>query len=501
MRVNRFVWIGIAAILLVPVPITAAQDHPPEPGICDGAICGPSGAFTVASFPTLTDIDWTAFPANPARPYTAAGQTFYVATDGRDTNPGTADAPFATLTYAAEQAQPGDVIWVKDGDYALGEAGAYEALALDTPGITLAAEHPGAVVLRPASADHVVGIAARADDLIIDGFVLQGFRDVGIEYGRDSSPQRQLVIKHVKVEQTQEAIRSTYAGDGSQSLVDGLLIYDAWLRDISVIGLQCGMGPCDNMRWEALRVEMRTSGDSGNSGDDALALESGENIVVFNADVSGAAADGIDLKTAHAAVANVIVHDIGRNGIKIWHGGDIVNALVYNTDADAAIVFEAGRYRMLNTLVARHSWGESAYAMTAAYDEPTEAGRVEIVNSVFYQNAGAVWISPALELDVQHSLFFGSGNEQELIWGDVSAGEMDAPISSIEAAGGGSGNLDFVDPGFADPDAGDYAWDATSPLLDAGTAAVPLPDFDLYGHPRVVGLAVDLGPVEIRPAP
>jgi hypothetical protein len=501
MRGKCWLVIGVLLIGFIPVAITGAQDVASEPGICDGAICGPSGGFTVATFPTLTDIDWAAFPANPSRPYAAAGQMFFVATDGRDTNPGTADAPFATLTTAAEQAQPGDVIWVRDGEYALGVEGEYEALPLDTPGITLAAEHPGAVVLRPASADQAVGIAARADDLIIDGFVLQGFRDVGIEYGRGSSPQRDLVIKHVKVEQTAEAIRSTYAGDGSQPVVDGLLIYDVWLRDISVIGLQCGMGPCNNMRWEALRVDMRTGGDTGNSGDDALALESGENIVVFNADVTGAAADGIDLKSAHAAVANVIVHDVGRNGIKIWHGGDIVNALVYNTGADAAIVFEAGRYRVLNTLVARHSWGGSAYAMTAAYDTSTEPGRVEIINSVFYQNAGAVWISPALELDVQHSLFFGSGNGQELIWGDVSVGEMDAPISAIEAAGGGSANLDFVDPGFADPGAGDYAWDVTSPLFDAGTAAVPLPDFDLYGSPRVVGLAVDLGPVEIRPAP
>jgi hypothetical protein len=501
MCVNRFLLIGVMLILFLPAALTAAQDTPLEPGICDGAICGPSGAFTVASFPTLTEIDWAAFPANPLRPYVPTGQALYVAVDGRDVNPGTADAPFATLTYAAAQAQPGDVIWVRDGDYALGEEDMYEALILETPGITLAAEHPGGVVLRPASADQAIGIAARADDLIIDGFVLQGFRSVGIEYGRGDSPQRNLVIKHVKIDQTEEAIRSTYDGDGSQPLVDGLLIYDAWLHDISLIGLQCGMGPCNNMRWEALRVEMLTGGDTGNSGDDALALESGGNIAVFNADITGAAADGIDLKTTRAAVANVIVHDIGRNGIKIWHGGDIVNALVYNTGADAAIVFEAGTYRVLNTLVARHSWGESAYAMTAAYDESSQPGRVEIINSVFYQNSGAVWISPAMALDVQNSLFFGSGNGQELVWEPVSVGEMESPISALEAAGGGSHNLDFLDPGFANPDAGDYSWNVSSPLLDAGTVDVPLPDFDLYGHPRVVGPAVDLGPVEIRPAP
>lgn len=504
MRVNRFVLIGVLLVLLVTpgsTALTAAQDVPTEPGICDGAICGPSGAFTVASFPTLTAIDWASFPANPARPYNAAGQVFYVATDGRDNNLGTADAPFATLTTAAALAQTGDVIWVKDGEYALGVEDRYEGLILETPGITLAAEHPGGVVLRPASENQAIGIAARADDLIIDGFVIQGFRSVGIEYGRGSSPQRNVVIKHVKVEQTEEAIRSTYDSDGSQPLVDGLLIYDVWLRDISLIGLQCGMGPCNNMRWEALRVEM-PMGDTGNSGADALALESGENIVVFNAEITGASGDGIDLKTTRAAVANVIVHDIGRNGIKIWHGGDIINALVYNTDADAAIVFEAGNYRVLNTLVARHSWGVSAYTLTAAYDESSEPGRVEIINSVFYQNSGAVWISSAIDLNVQNSLFFGSVNGQEVVWGSVAVGVGESTMDAFEAAGGGSSNLYALDPGYANPAAGDYAWDVTSPLFDAGTAtAVPLPEFDLYGNPRVVGLAVDLGPVEIRPAP
>ncbi len=57
----------IIVILLIPTALTTAQDTPLETGICDGAICGPSGAFTVASFPTLTAIDWTAFPANPIR--------------------------------------------------------------------------------------------------------------------------------------------------------------------------------------------------------------------------------------------------------------------------------------------------------------------------------------------------------------------------------------------------------------------------------------------------
>jgi hypothetical protein len=491
----------VTTLLLTSVP-AAAQELSPEPGICDGAICGPSGAFTAASFPTLTEIAWGAFPANPPRPYSPAGRALYVAADGDDSKAGTADAPFATLKHAAEVAQSGDVIWVSDGEYRVGGADYYEGLALETPGVTLAAQNVGGVTLVPADPYTRVGIEARADDLIIDGFVIRGFAGVGIEFGRtDSPPQRNLVLKHLRVEQVEEGIRAGYGG-GGQPVTDGLLVYDVWLRDITGIAMQCGEGPCNNMRWEAVRVEMPT-GDTGNSSLDGLAVESGDNVVVFNAEVSGPSADGIDLKSTHSAVANVIVHDLGRNGIKLWRGGDVINALVYNTDADAALVFETGApYRVLNTIVARHSWGESAYAMTVAYDSPNEPGRLEIINSVFYQNSGAIWVSPAFQLDVQNSVFFGSANGQELIWGDVSVGEDESPVSALESAGGGAGNLGFVDPGFADPQARNYTWNPDSPLFDAGTdAGGVLPTFDLYGHPRVVGTAVDLGPVEVRPAP
>jgi hypothetical protein len=493
---------AVAAVLLLASIPAAAQEPSPEPGICDGAICGPSGAFTVESFPTLTEIAWSAFPANLPRPYTPAGRALYVAVSGDDSSAGTADAPLGTLMHAVEVAQPGDVIWVADGEYRVGGPEFYEGLALETPGVTLAAQNVGGVTLIPADPYTKVGIEARADDLIIDGFVIRGFASVGIEFGRTTSPpQRRLVLKHLRVEQVEEGIRAAYDG-GGQPITDGLLVYDVWLRDVSLIAMQCGEGPCNNMRWEALRVEMPT-GDTGNSGLDGLAVESGDNVVVFNAEVSGASADGIDLKSTHSAVANVIVHDVGRNGIKLWRGGDVINALVYNTDADAALVFETGApYRVLNTIVARHSWGESAYAMTVAYDNPTEPARLEIVNSVFYQNSGAIWVSPAFELDVQNSLFFGSANGQELIWGDVMVGEGDSPVSALESAGGGAHNLGFVDPEFADPAASDYTWNPDSPLFDAGTdAGGILPDFDLYGHPREVGLAVDLGPWEVRPAP
>ncbi len=480
-------------------PVVAQGDGTLPAGICaGGSVCGPSPNVPFPTFSTLTPIHWGAFPSYAlARNYTPAegGRAWYVATDGNDTAAGTRQAPLATPARALELAAPGDVIWVDAGTYALGSTDAYEGLILDTPDITLAAIEIGQVTFTPATAETKLGLAVRADGVTVDGFVVRGFASVGVEFGRIDGPQQGVVLAHLLVEQTDEGVRAVYGGDGTQPVVDGMLIYDLWLRRIGLIGLQCGQGPCDSMRWEAIRVEMPST--DNDTATDAIALEAGENIVLFNVEVAGSPGDGIDLKTKTGVVANVLVHDVARNGIKIWHGGDVINTLVYNTDADAALVFEAGRYRILNTLVARHAWGQSAYAMTAAYDSAAQRGSLEIVNSVFYQNSGAVWVAPSQKLHVTHALLTGAANGNELEWGDLTVGENAQPISALEAHDAGEGNLPFdADPAFFAPDAGDYRWGAASALLDAGTDTVPLPDFDLFGQPRVQGEAVDLGPIE-----
>src|SRR5438552_2085039 len=49
----------------------------------------------------------------------ASAATYYVATNGIDTNPGTISQPFATLQKAANLANPGDTIYMRGGTYTL----------------------------------------------------------------------------------------------------------------------------------------------------------------------------------------------------------------------------------------------------------------------------------------------------------------------------------------------------------------------------------------------
>jgi hypothetical protein len=504
------IWLVMAALLAgagCPAGIHA-QDWTPtvieEPGICDGAICGPSGGFTVETFPTIIDIDWAAFPANPLRPHVPTGQTIYVATSGSDDNPGSQNAPLATLDRALETAQTGDVIQVADGVYPVGRYD--DSLIMATPGVTLMAENVGGAVLEPLSDDWLwlAAIDARADDLVIDGFVIRGFtRGYGLLFGRADSPQRNLVLRHLWIENVGDGLRSAFP-ESDQAVVDGMLVYDVALRD-ALIGFNCGEGPCNNVRLEALSIDLMTSTDvDTDSWGDGVAFEAGDNVVVFNAAVTAVGADGLDFKAERVAVANVIVHDVQRNGIKFWHDGDIINALVYNTGADAALVFDTGAAcRIVNSTIARHAVGQRAYAGTVAYDHPAEAGSLAILNSVFYENSGALWVSGAFDLNVRKTLFYGAANGQELIWATTPAltiGQGAYPIVRLETAGGGCCGLPFTAPGFVDPDGGDYTLAPMAFGRDKGLSRPDdlLPPFDLLGNPRIHGPFVDLGPYEMQ---
>ncbi len=87
-----------------------------------------NGVFTApAALPSPAAVTVTAVSTtNPAQTFSAtitllaqplAGTTYYVATTGSDSNPGTLAAPFATLQHAAGVAVAGDTVLVRQGIY------------------------------------------------------------------------------------------------------------------------------------------------------------------------------------------------------------------------------------------------------------------------------------------------------------------------------------------------------------------------------------------------
>ncbi len=176
---------------------------------------------------------------------------------------------------------------------------------------------------------------------------------------------------------------------------------------------------------------------------DAIAFERGTNVLIENSIVEGAGGDGIDLKADRVAVVNSIVRHIGRNGVKLWNGGDLVNTLVFDTGADAQMVTEAGTYRIVNCTFAFHlKEGGRSYAATFAYDESASTD-VTLTNNVFFAMPGELYFAPCASVHLDHNVFYGFP-DAIVEWGSKEYGRSDL------AAVFGESNL-YVDPGFADP--------------------------------------------------
>ena len=109
----------------------------------------------------------------------AAAAVLHVSTAGSDGNPGTKEAPWATLQRAVDAAQPGDTILVSAGVYAgcvIGRSGTAEAP------IMLKAEGPGVHLDRPGPENRrrsIIGVGTHREVIshwIVDGFEVSGAR-------------------------------------------------------------------------------------------------------------------------------------------------------------------------------------------------------------------------------------------------------------------------------------------------------------------------------------
>ncbi|MFN3762071.1 MAG: right-handed parallel beta-helix repeat-containing protein, partial [Anaerolineae bacterium] len=58
-------------------------------------------------------------PPSPAPSRSGPGQTYYVAPNGSDSNPGTREQPWATPGYGSRQLTPGDTLVILGGRYVL----------------------------------------------------------------------------------------------------------------------------------------------------------------------------------------------------------------------------------------------------------------------------------------------------------------------------------------------------------------------------------------------
>jgi hypothetical protein len=444
--------------------------------------------------PTWVPLDWAAFPVDPGPSYSVAGKTWVVRTSGNDGNAGTEALPLQTIVAALGKAQPGDLVLVHGGSYAEGTPGDWRALVMDKDNVILTAA-PSETVNVTGKSGYTYGLALIGSNLVVNGINLSGFTP-SIELGSETKTQQNLVITNLTVTAPTGVFSDgivDYADTVSKGFpnIKGLL-----LKNVKVLGaslsISCNSGPCSSWRLENVVVK-GGGGGAGNSGSDAIAVENGDNHLFYKVDVSGAAADGIDTKATRVVVWDSHVHDIARNGVKLWWGGDIVNTLVHHTGADCAVNVKMGeRVRILNSTIAYHNYQQgTSYNMAFRYDDNGPV-QVDIINSIIYNTSGGAYFSTNAKVNISNSLFYGMENGTILEHGSTTIQTSDSP-SIFQTKGLGSNNL-IADPGLG----ADFIPKSGSCVANKGQILPTLfPTEDLDGCARVKSGLPDLGPYEV----
>lgn len=441
-----------------PVPCTSQTPTDPTPPPSNPT---PSPTDPVDPTPPPVTPPLTGFPSLTINDFT--GSTVYVSPNGNDTNSGTLTSPLKTVTAALG----------KSGfDKVLLRAGTYTGGFGVGKSVYLGAYNGESVTISGTGR----GIDITADKVLLEGLNVNGFTQVAIGlHGADN-----IVIRNVNVTMGDNTFID---GIGSYTASNGLLVENTTITGADQ-GLACGIGPCTY--WKIENVKIKNRGIGGDSGSDCFAVESGNNIRLKNVDVTACGADGIDIKGSQVTVTNAVAHNIGRNGIKLWSGGDVINALVYDTGATESIVFaEGGSYRLINSTVAYHSRDGRSYMFGIGYNVPTASIDVQLINSIFYHNTGELVND------------FTNGQNRTLKIENCILYDVELTYAKTKAIFEQTGaNNRVIDPAFVSPGLnGDFHLKSNSPALSTGKTTEFA--FDLNDKARSQGNGWDIGAYEM----
>jgi len=435
-------------------------------------------------FQTIVPISFSAFPRDPCiSPST--GRIIWVTKEGIPTGKGTQDDPVNTINRALDLASNGDAIVIRKGTYYEGKEEEYRSLLIAKPDLILSGYPGEEVVVEPSREGITYGVAISANNIAIRNLTLRNFLySISIEEPR----LQNIVLAGVKInpphaEWSEGVVVYPEGGE------NGMLLRGVEISGVG-LGVSCNVGPCTNWRLEW--VTIRGIPGMGESGADAFAIESGDNILLYKVEASFASGDGIDCKGTNIAIFDSYVHEVDRNAIKLWHNGDIVNCLTWGSGADAAIVFDGGgNYRILNSVVSFHNYENDlpGYTMTVAYDTQ-EGGNITVDNSLFVYNNGGIYICENFTVQMHNNLFYAIKDGLVLEFGQ-NRYYLDDGASPLL----GTGNMVNVDPLLTDPHNGDMSF-SQGPACNGGYNSHPMPPHDMHGNQRIQGNAVDLGPVE-----
>ncbi|RYU61337.1 DUF1565 domain-containing protein [Methylolobus aquaticus] len=486
------------------------------------------------------------FLTHPGATQAAAACTHYVATTGKDTNPGTLAAPWRTLQKAANTAEAGNVVCARGGVYA--EAVKINVSGSAAGGYITFQSYPGETTILDGSTLTVrVGWSPlvwiqNKSYIIVRGFELRNYRTslaeripIGIFVSGAGS--------HIQLHKNRiHHIETNYPGavDGD---AHGIAVYGtaapAALTSIVISGnrlynLKLGSS-------EALAINGNVNGwqvlsnvvhDTNNIGIDAIGFEGqspdpaydqARNGVVrgnrvYNVDSYGNPAYGaersagclyvdggkqivIERNVAHHC--NLGVELASEHARRATSYVTLRNNFIYaNTEVGITI----GGYDTLrgrterctivnNTLLNNDTHHSGNGELLVQYDTRYNV----IKNNIFYANAQKVFISSWSAVMTGNvldtNLFFVPGGGGSWQWKNVT-------YATFAAYKAGTGNdahsLNQQNPLFISTATPNLHLQAASPAIDKGQTLTASGTVDFDGQPRHQGASLDLGADEVR---
>ncbi len=391
-----------------------------------------------------------------------------------DSNPGTEDAPWLTLQYAAETVSPGDEVIVKDGAYTGfrletgGTVGAYVRFRAAGEGALINADGPTGDGIRLQNVGYVA----------IEGFRIENVSGRGIAHrgATPDTPVYGLLIRDNLISTT--GSEGMYLSEVADSLVENNTITGAGTGGSSLRGHG---------------IYLANAGSDGTTlrgNDISGSLTAG---IHFNGDLS-VGGDGI---ISGLLIEDNVIHDNGQNGFNMDGVQDSVirNNLVYGNDLN----------------------GIRAYAIDAA-----EGPRgLRIVNNTIHVPEDGYWCVRITE-DLGDNVVFNNILMNDYPYGGSIALDDTSGFASAHNAvvdrftpdrsdtiltlqewqqlGHDAGSF-LAQPAdiFEDVSIADYRLKARAGAVDAGLtefAGCTAPADDIVGVKRPAGTAIDVGAYE-----
>ena len=462
--------------------------------------------------------------------------TYYVATDGSDTNPGTLNSPFKTIQTGIDVLEEGDTCYVRGGTY-------NEGLVLKQSGTSSAPitikNYNGETVTVNSGNVQAVRTGGRRHYYTIDGL---GFISNHVTYSNGkhwsldfedgiwdgftnpTGGNNGFILSNCYIEGSvhfygHNILVENCEVNGRNQWTNGVAdaytaSHDNTYQYNTVYGFT-QRGFWSLQYTNNVTIENNIIHDVGNAGIDFDGAGYPDyNCIARGNIIYNVGGRGIELENAfNGIVEGNIIHDSDKWAISLinygpgiahdeWRDDDtntiVRNNLVYNTAEGGIVLHACPGVKIYNNTVYRNNATPGYYAGISLVSwDGFYCVNTDIQNNIVAQcKAYAIWIdSTTVNLQglvMNNNLYYHSTNTKTHYVSDNGS----YTLAQFQSASGEEPNSLFANPGFVDVSDSNFHLTGNSPAKDAGTT-LPAVTTDLDGIARPQGANYDIGAYEI----